>query len=205
VHGDGEALVVGQHQIRQPFHRVRLRGPDEHRALPVVLPHHGERLGEQRVPPRRGHRWPRLVEQLQHQLGRAVGEERGELVPDGQEPLGLPRRVVVQLVEVVDVQHDVHAAGQQAVDNGRDEVEERRFDRVRRVRGGVVGPAHRQAHGGEPGGDRRVQLLPRGEPVRPGVQPAAERHPRRGRDLQVAHPGDASAPGGATPVAGGAR
>ncbi len=98
----------------------------------------------------------RLVVQLEGEAGGRIAEVLRDLAPHREEALfddgvgdGLlagVERVAIELAVVVHVQHDGHAAREQALHDVVDAGHEHGVDGGLRVHAGVVAPAHGQAH-----------------------------------------------------------
>ena len=104
-----EVRVVRQPQRRQRGDHVARDGPGDHRALGVARADDAERLAQEPVPRRRGHRVVRLVAQLERQPRIGARVARRDPLPQREE-----RRV--RSLEVVHVEHDREASRQPALD-----------------------------------------------------------------------------------------
>ena len=104
-----EVRVVRQPQRRQRGDHVARDRPGDHRALGVARADDAERLAQEPVPRRRGHRVVRLVAQLERQPRIGARVARRDPLPQREE-----RRV--RPLEVVHVEHDREASRQPALD-----------------------------------------------------------------------------------------
>ena len=133
-----EVRVVRQPQRRQRGDHVARDGPGDHRALGVARADDAERLAQEPVPRRRGHRVVRLVAQLERQPRIGARVARRDPLPQREE-----RRV--RPLEVVHVEHDREASRQPALDRA-----------VHALVGDGI-PAHGQPHEVEPRVADRVE------------------------------------------------
>jgi hypothetical protein len=151
VNSGHQAVIVGQFKLRQRADVIHPRRADDHGPPRITLADDGQRPRDQLVPRPGRHRGPRLVEQLEAQPARPAGVARRDLPPQAQKPRPLPARRVIQLVIVVDVEHDIQVPAQSLADRPVDPLEKRRADRVRRGASGMSRPPHRQPGRVEPG------------------------------------------------------
>ena len=149
--GGEQVRVVRQPQRGQRRDDVARDRPGDHGPLRMERAHDGERVAQEPVPGRRGHRVVRLVAQLERQPGSAPRSA----------PRSAPQREErhVRPLEVVDVEHDREAPRQPGLDGA-----------VHAVGGDGV-PAHGQSHEVEPRVAHRV------EPAVVELQPAAVERP----------------------------
>ena len=101
----------------------------------------------------------RLVAQLEMQLLRRVLEALRDLPPERDEPRTLPDRIGVERLVVVDIEDDRELPVERLTDQSVHLVHERGVDGERRLLGGVVGPADRDAHRVEARGADPVEVV----------------------------------------------
>src|ERR1700722_15960681 len=151
VHTDHQAFIIRQLKLRKRADVIHPRRADDHGPPGITLADDGQCQRDQLVPRTGCHRGARLVEQLEVQPAGPVGVARRDLPPQAEKPEPLPARRVVQLVIVVDVEHDIQIPAQSLVDRPVDPLEKHRADRIRRGLPGMSRPPHRQADRVEPG------------------------------------------------------
>jgi hypothetical protein len=152
VDGDHQAVIGWQFKLRQGADVIHPRRADDHGPPGITLADDGKRRRDQLVPLPGRHRGARLVEQLEVQPAGPAGVALRDLPPQPEEPGPLLARRVIQLVVVVDVEHDIQALVHGLADRPVDPLEKRRADRVRRGLPGMSRPLHRQPDRVEPGG-----------------------------------------------------
>ena len=112
VEGADQSGVVWQHKTVQLPGAVPEPGADDDHSIRIGGAHDVECLGEQTVPNLRRQVAVRLVLQFKEDLLRGILEVRRNLTPDREEPRSVPRRIVIEVLEVMEVNDDGEVGSQ---------------------------------------------------------------------------------------------
>ena len=102
--GIGRELEAGQFPVAIPAGWT-----DHDDARRIRLPDHAQQLGEERIPRRRVELGVRLVQKLEGDAARRVGEAWSNLAPEGRESFAAHRHVFRARIEIMLVENDPEA------------------------------------------------------------------------------------------------
>ena len=146
MHGDNQIVVRRKHEIFKFLNAAPVARLDEEGAARIGLSNFGNGAGVDRIHHGGLRVLMRLVVQLECQLVGKIPVMRGDLPPDGEEFFRASRRIVVEFVKMVNVDHHGQMTGQRV---GDDKIHPRKnFRRQRKIRRrpGVMLPADWHAH-----------------------------------------------------------